>query len=668
MKRIVTAAAILVATVLTLTLGAADTARERKLQQAIDLMESKGDVTRAVPLLEDVAKSSDKALAARGLLYLGQAQERQGGDRARATYQRIVREFGNQTELVAEAQRRLNGLGGTGGGIRERTIQYPQGTGWENTSPDGQWFGGTNWNTGDLVMMRTSTGEIRRVVTGGGPNIWGESPVVSPDGRLIAYSWYPEDAQGGTLHQLGVVANESGATPRILLSKPGLYHNFNPVAWSRDGRSILTSIEIDEKQGGNFQLAWVSASDGSVRAVKDLQAWQGGGRGTNSIWARLSPDGKYIAYAAVLREGLPDEVGIYTLPAEGGPTTELIRGGINQQPVWTSDSSRILFSSNRSGEFALWSLPVQNGKRAGEPLLVKPGTGRIGALGLSPTGTYYFSHQVDFREVFVTEMDQSGGKVRGADTSSIASFIGFAPAWSLDGKWLAFKKPSQQLVIHPWERGADSIFDLSGMGGMGSSAPMWYPNGAVQPMRSSELRIEVSTGTPKESKSIAGIPLDGALSSDGRSLYVISNQRLQVIDPATAERKELSSVPQGFRAVALSPDRRMLALASDQGLATVLIDGSGFKQIYSGAVDSRQNKLDWTPDGSSILFVQPNNVAPRIMRISAVGGAPEFTGISASELTAFDLSPDGSRLAYAAGSNRSEILALESVASAWSGK
>ena len=94
-----------------IALFAADKPREQTLQRGIDLMESKGDAAKAVPLFEDAARSSDRAVAARALLYLGQAQERQGADKARATYERIVKEFGNQTETVAAAQQRLAALG-----------------------------------------------------------------------------------------------------------------------------------------------------------------------------------------------------------------------------------------------------------------------------------------------------------------------------------------------------------------------------------------------------------------------------------------------------------------------------------------------------------------------------------------------------------------------------
>ena len=69
-------ATIAAGVVFTSTLLASDPVREQKLQQAIDLIESKGEIAHAIPLLEDAAKSTDRALAARALLYLGQAQER----------------------------------------------------------------------------------------------------------------------------------------------------------------------------------------------------------------------------------------------------------------------------------------------------------------------------------------------------------------------------------------------------------------------------------------------------------------------------------------------------------------------------------------------------------------------------------------------------------------
>ncbi len=64
-------------------LWAADRAREQKYQEAVELFESKGDVPGAIRLFEDAAKSSDRNLAARSLLYLGICLRETGPDGGR---------------------------------------------------------------------------------------------------------------------------------------------------------------------------------------------------------------------------------------------------------------------------------------------------------------------------------------------------------------------------------------------------------------------------------------------------------------------------------------------------------------------------------------------------------------------------------------------------------
>jgi hypothetical protein len=110
MRRII----LLTAIAAVLSLSAADRARETKLQQAIDLMGTKGDLAGAVKLLEDVTKSSDRNLAARSLLYLGDCRQKLGQQESRKPYERILREFADQKDVAAEARLRLAALGGGG--------------------------------------------------------------------------------------------------------------------------------------------------------------------------------------------------------------------------------------------------------------------------------------------------------------------------------------------------------------------------------------------------------------------------------------------------------------------------------------------------------------------------------------------------------------------------
>src|SRR5437879_1165696 len=114
---------------------AADRAREQKYQQAVDLLESKGDVKGAIKLFQEVAKSPDRNLAARSLLYLGSCYEKLGQDGAQKAYERIVREFADQAEVSAKARGRLSSLGKAAeGGFMARRI-------WASSPSDNLTFG-----------------------------------------------------------------------------------------------------------------------------------------------------------------------------------------------------------------------------------------------------------------------------------------------------------------------------------------------------------------------------------------------------------------------------------------------------------------------------------------------------------------------------------------------
>jgi len=249
----------------------ADTAREQKLQQAINLMESKGDASKAMPMLEDVARSSDRALAARALLYLGQAQERQGADKARATYERIVKEFGNQPEMVAAAQQRLVALGGSRTGtLAKRLLCADCGDSEADFSADGRWMAFTHWDSGDLAIRDMSTGQVKRLMAKTGTwndsDAFVETPVLSPDLRQIAYLWYMDGKQEPDHIQLRVVPNELGGKARVLVdNSENTWYTL--TAWSPDGKSVLAIISKKDKTD---QLARVTVSDGSVRVLKSM--------------------------------------------------------------------------------------------------------------------------------------------------------------------------------------------------------------------------------------------------------------------------------------------------------------------------------------------------------------------------------------------------------------
>ena len=124
-------------------------------------------------------------------------------------------------------------------------------------------------------------------------------------------------------------------------------------------------------------------------------------------------------------------------------------------------------------------------------------------------------------------------------------------------------------------------------------------------------------------------------------------------------------------AIALSPDGRTLAIncrtRGEVRLALVHADGSDYREIYSFKALRVSDKLAWTNDGRKIVFATSGSMNGdwQIMRIGVDGGKPEFTGLTVKALSTFDLSPDGSRIAYsttAAGTSTDELLVIDNLA------
>jgi len=676
----------------------ADTAREQKLQQAINLMESKGDVAKAMPMLEDVARSSDRALAARALLYLGQAQERQGADKARATYERIVKEFGNQTEMVAAAQQRLVALGGsrTSGTLAKRLLCADCGDNEADFSADWRWMAFTHWDSGDVAIRDMSTGQAKRLMAK--PGTWNDSdafvetPILSPDLRQIAYLWFMNDKQEPDHVQLRIVPNELGGKARVLVdNKENTW--YNPTAWSPDGKSVVMIISKKDKTD---QLARVATSDGSVRVLKSME-W----RFTGGAWAHpdYSPDGQYIVYSARAvnpsknppAETDPKDQHIYVIAADGSSETEIVKtAGINRNPVWTPDGKHILFTSDRSGRMDLWSVAVQNGKANSSPSLVSSDIGNADALRVHG-GSYYYTHNSPGSE-YVNIVDwTSGGAGQGRPARATESFVGIRPTWSPDGKSIAFKRhhpgstDTYDLVVHSIETGDERTY-LTSLGTTGNGAATWFHDsksimtGFKRADSSTAFyRINLASGELKELPSPTG---PNALAADDRTLYLVRRDpkdnnipdRIVAVDLNSGQEKPILTLARpiapGAVTLRLTPDGRTLVIRwPDQKTKSVHfdrvnVDGTGYREIFSSVQKDEGGPIALTKDGRWIIFEASHDDKWRLMRLPIEGGKPEFTGLELETRNQnLDLSPDGSRIAFSNSKGVQELWALDNVLS-----
>ncbi len=504
----------------------------------------------------------------------------------------------------------------------------------------------------------------------------------SPDTRQVVYQWYDDSEIDGHA-QLRVIANEVGAKPRVLVRDPEL--NLWPSAWSPDGKSILVTITKSDR---TTQIGWVSVTDGSIKVIKSLE-WR------SPRYVNISPDGRFIVYSALATNpskappAAPESAirHIYGMAADGSGETELVKSAsINDGPVWTPDGTHVVFTSNLAVKTDLWAVPVRNGNAAGSPAMVRRDVGDIQSVGMTRTGSYYYAQRKGgIEEVSIADLSAGGG------SRIVESLVGINPSWSPDGKSIAFSRRSAaggenyELVVHSipggeeqvyrkkfsdednhmvgparWLQGGNGLLILVYRGGIETGA--WN----LVDLKSGEFKEVVKRGASRTA--IA------AISPDNRTLYVASRDatsssaanvwdRIVSIDIDTQQQRNVLLLPgtadilpkPGQIAIALSPDGRTLAIATinqktkETRLARVDVDGSKYRELYGPyQVSTINDRLAWTKDGRSILFSESadRNSDSQIMRIGAEGGKPEFTGLTIKNLSTFDPSPDGSRLAY----------------------
>lgn len=209
-------------------------------------------------------------------------------------------------------------------GNRLGTLGPPGAYGWLALSPDGSSVvieRVTSWDPieADLWVIDSRTSREQRLTFGPGRE---SDPVWSPDGREIAFAC----VRGSFVPICRRSASEAG-TEEVLA--PLKWWNF-PTDWSPDGRLIVYAL-WDESPSSADILALRIDGDKTPRAIVNTVAYE--------HQARLSPDGKWIAYAS--DESGWAEVYLQRLDGTGGRHLVSVKGGA--QPFWRRDGKEIFY-------------------------------------------------------------------------------------------------------------------------------------------------------------------------------------------------------------------------------------------------------------------------------------------------------------------------------------
>jgi len=240
-------------------------------------------------------------------------------------------------------------------------------------------------------------------------------PKWSPDGSKIAFASYDTS----NIH----VINADGTGERNITNRSGTAAF--PV-WSPDGRKIA----FNASDG-----IYIMNSDGTgqTKVVADLpEPYFNCAFYVEPAW---SPDGRKIAFTAALEGSCQAPRDIYVVDLSTLRHVNLTNHTADDWgPTWAPDGSRILFYSNRDGN---WEIYVMNTDGTGQTNLTNnPGCdGRARFPAWSPDGSRiaFDTNRDGNWEVYVMNADGSG-QTNLTNNSGWDAF----PAWSADGRRIAF--------------------------------------------------------------------------------------------------------------------------------------------------------------------------------------------------------------------------------------
>lgn len=253
-----------------------------------------------------------------------------------------------------------------------------------NYSPDGRYLmihAGTRFGEfDDLYVMDTQNGNRLRNLTDS--PLWEYYPVWSPDSQHIAYA--PQVKSGGSLYlvsaetrtrqplideslyiadrpawspagdvlvfpgQERIVSIDTDGQTRTLLEAPDAY--INSLAWSLDQRTLA----FTSNQSGDWEIYLLDITADSP--AQQMTALQSPFRIESLSW---SPDGEQLAFVAYVDNNQE----IHTLNTADGTLTRLTFDTsiqalyhVDGLPSWSTDGQRILFASNREGDYHIYSM------------------------------------------------------------------------------------------------------------------------------------------------------------------------------------------------------------------------------------------------------------------------------------------------------------------------
>ena len=244
-----------------------------------------------------------------------------------------------------------------------------------------------------------------------------------------------------------------------------------------------------------WSISWV---DSVGKTTQPLHAPPGG---YNT--PRFSPDGKRLAFS--MGSGKGSDIWVKDLDRDT-PSRLSFLPGTNGQPVWTPDGKNIVFRSQNPAAPGLYGIRSDG---SGEAKRLTQGKASEFPYSFSPDGKRLA--MVQSLDIFTMPVEaDSGPGALGVRLGKAELFLGtpfmeFNPAFSPDGRWLAYssnESGTYELYVRPFP-GPGGRWQVSTGGGR---SPRWSRDGRELLFQTKDRRVMAVSYTAKGDSFAAGKP------------------------------------------------------------------------------------------------------------------------------------------------------------------
>ena len=389
-------------------------------------------------------------------------------------------------------------------------------------SPDGRWMAYfAVWTGGQrgIAVVPTAGGEERRL-TLGSSLVW--APAWSPDGR---YLYFASNASGVLNLARVTIDSRTGQAGAPEPVTTGVGPSLERPSFSRDGRLLLARAG---ERRYNIARVRLDAAAGRLAGRPEMLT-----RGANAFGGPdVSPDGRWVTCHSAYLPGTQED--IWVMRADGTGLRRLTDDPARDRgPRFTHDGKRIVFGSNRSGRYEVWSIAPDGANLT--PL------GGLRSDTLSPIPS-----PIDSR-IAVHTVDP------GVEEAAI--FNGDRP---FDQQTpLRLEAPGAEMIftVHSWSADARELVGERTAGGASSLQPAGI------------VAYDVASGRYRDVWPGGNV----LLLRDRRLITTTGDGRLLLADPASGRSTELLALEGGQvpRGLALSRDERWIYFGVRQDDADV---------------------------------------------------------------------------------------------------